>query len=475
MHKTIILTCVLILCMLNTSAQTGYFKMYGTSSRDEGFFFKRTCDNGFIVGGISEAYDANKDVYILKLDSTGDEEWAWNIGFGGAYDEPISIMETPDSNIIVFAFCDASNVKMRMAVFNYDGSLLYEKHDYYLSNGFPEFSLYGGAELLADGRIVTPVIVNDSILKAYWWNQTGDTLSSLILDTCRQFPGGSYEKIERIDFFQNADTLYFCYNNYLAEDVYSRIILKTDSDGNVYDLKEFNNVNVYGWYKTAMSEIDEYLYYGYAYNSTHILAYLYNYSNNAITSTIYYNPATFDEFTSIDINFISPDTLLICGRASYFSDMDKFAHILKLDTSSNMIWHHLYEPFGYNSSALYYVKQYSDCIAAVGYAYNYLEGTDSYDILFVKADLNGEATSITTFEQPGKELRVFPNPVSNVLSVNLLPIGESNYTILDTEGRIILKGTCSSNQIDVSSLAPAYYILEWENEEKKYKAKFIKE
>ena len=478
MKTTVIRFYLLTMCFINIEAQTTiYFKMFGTDSRDEGYFFKRTCDKGFILAGTTAAIDANNDAYIIKLDSNGNKLWNWNIGFGGVYDGPFSIMETPDSNIIVFISSNAANVQFRMAVFDYNGNQIFEKHDYYLSDGFPEFSLFGGAELLPDGRIVTPVVVNDSILKAYWWNQTGDTLSSVVLDTCRQFPGGNIEKIERIDFSQNADTIYYCYNNYLAEDVYSRIILKTDSDGNVYNLKEFNNVNVYEWFKTAKSEINEYLYYSWAVNDIHFLAFLYGESENDIISWLYYSSPTYDELTSFDVDFISPDTLLVCGDVSCFSDAGEIAHILKLDTSSNMIWHHLYEPYGYNRSALKDVNHYCDCIAAIGYAYNSTASpvADSYDILFVKADLNGVATSITTFEKPDNNLKVFPNPASDILSVNLLPIGESEYTIVDANGREILKGKTQSNQIGVSLLPVGCYQLLWENDGKMYHAGFVKE
>jgi hypothetical protein len=368
----------------------------------------------------------------------------------------------------------SSNARFRMAVFDYDGSLLHEKHDYYLSNGFPEFMMYG-AILLPDSRILTPVVVNDSILKVYWWNQTGDTLSSLILDTCRQFPGGSSEKVERLDCFFNTDTITFCYNNFVAEDEPSKIIMKTDYNGTVIDKKEQVIDNVSASFKAVKSKVDnKYAYFWDAISGNCISSCIYDGKSDSVYTWVYYQTSAFDILTSLGADFITEDTLLFCGNAFSYIDMKHIAHILKIDTSGNLQWLQTYEPYGYDYSYLWSVKQFPDCIAAVGYSYN-SSVSGSYDILFVKADLNGEATSISTFEQPGKELRVFPNPVSDILSVNLLPIGESNYTILDTEGRIILKGRCPGNQVDVSSLPPAYYFLKWENDGKIYEAEFIKE
>jgi hypothetical protein len=70
---------------------------------------------------------------------------------------------------------------------------------------------------------------------------------------------------------------------------------------------------------------------------------------------------------------------------------------------------------------------------------------------------------------------VFPNPVIDILSIDLQPIGEALYTILDTRGREIIKGTYSGNQINVSSLPTGTYFLQIENDGKLYKGEFVKE
>ncbi|MBN2730503.1 MAG: hypothetical protein JXR53_14860 [Bacteroidales bacterium] len=234
--RNLIIIIVLFLAITELNAQNShYFKLYDTGSQDVARIFIRTCDNGYILGGASTIVDAYWDAYIIKIDSNGNNLWNWNIGFGGASDGPVSIMETPDSNIVVFMYSTAANIKFRMAVFDYNGNLVFEKHDYYLSAGFPEFTIHG-ALLLPDSRIVTPVVVNDSILKTYCWNQTGDTLSSVVLDTCRQFPGGYNEKIEHVDCFIGVDNITFCYNNFIADNTPSRVTLKTDYNGNLIDI-----------------------------------------------------------------------------------------------------------------------------------------------------------------------------------------------------------------------------------------------
>ncbi|MBN2728074.1 MAG: T9SS type A sorting domain-containing protein [Bacteroidales bacterium] len=72
-------------------------------------------------------------------------------------------------------------------------------------------------------------------------------------------------------------------------------------------------------------------------------------------------------------------------------------------------------------------------------------------------------------------INIFPNPVSDILSVDFQPIGEALYTILDTRGREIIKGTYSGNQINVSSLPTGTYFLQIENDGKLYKGEFVKD
>jgi len=451
-----------------------FFKLYDTGAQDQARIFTRTCDKGFILGGITASIDAAYDAYIIKLDSNGNKLWNWDIGFGGAADGPVAIMETPDSNIVVFMYSSATNVKFRMAVFDYDGNLVFEKHDYYVSGGFPEFTIHG-ALLLPDNRIVTPVVVNDSILKAYWWNQTGDTLASLILDTCRQFPGGYSEEFERINCFINTDTITFCYNNFIAEDEASNVLLKTDYNGIVIDKKERVIVNVSAYFKAVKNNVnDKYAYFWDAISGYYLSSCIYDGAVDSVLTWLYYLSPTYSDLTTLGADFILEDTLLFCGSVSDDFGANVYAHILKIDTSSNVVWQQIYKPYGYNKSWLWSVKQYDDCIAAVGYVYN-SDVFGSYDILFVKADLNGNATSITTFEKPDNTLTIFPNPASDLINVNLLPVGESVYTIVDAGGRELLKGKTQSNQISISSLPAGCYQLLWENDGKKYCAGFVKE
>lgn len=70
-------------------------------------------------------------------------------------------------------------------------------------------------------------------------------------------------------------------------------------------------------------------------------------------------------------------------------------------------------------------------------------------------------------------LNIYPNPVKNILHVNVLNLSANEYQILDLNGRIIFKGkiTQEINNISTESLSKGMYILKVEN----LNTKFIKQ
>ena len=99
------------------------------------------------------------------------------------------------------------------------------------------------------------------------------------------------------------------------------------------------------------------------------------------------------------------------------------------------------------------VIQSDDKIIAVGYT-----GND-----FAIARYNGNTLSNNEFDL-NNQLSLYPNPVKNQLTVDLLnnqneEIG--TYQIIDINGRIILRGSLSNglNQVNVEDLSKGIYIL----------------
>ncbi len=69
------------------------FKIFGGHGFEEGRSISMTRDNGYVIAGMTDSYGfGGKDVWLLKVDSNGVEEWNRTYG-GGSNDWGISVKE----------------------------------------------------------------------------------------------------------------------------------------------------------------------------------------------------------------------------------------------------------------------------------------------------------------------------------------------------------------------------------------------
>jgi len=74
---------------------------FGGSGEDHGDSVVETSDGGYIIAGSTQSYgNGSSDVYLIKTDSSGTEEWSQTFG-GSEYDYSDSVVETSDGGYIV--------------------------------------------------------------------------------------------------------------------------------------------------------------------------------------------------------------------------------------------------------------------------------------------------------------------------------------------------------------------------------------
>ena len=92
------------LVKVNSSGDTVWTRTFGGTSDDEGYSVQQTTDGGYIVAGVTNSYGAGiADVYLVKTNATGGTIWTRTYG-GASNDEGYSVRQTADSGYIIAGY-----------------------------------------------------------------------------------------------------------------------------------------------------------------------------------------------------------------------------------------------------------------------------------------------------------------------------------------------------------------------------------
>jgi hypothetical protein len=74
---------------------------FGGNNDDEGYSIKQTSEGGYIISGHTKSFGAGgKDVLLIKADADGNQEWLKTYG-GNFDDEGYSVLQTPDGGYLI--------------------------------------------------------------------------------------------------------------------------------------------------------------------------------------------------------------------------------------------------------------------------------------------------------------------------------------------------------------------------------------
>lgn len=99
------------LVRLNDAGTEVWSQTYGSIGNDAGNSVTQTQDGGFIVTGSITNDEQNTDIYVIKTDSQGNEQWTKTFG-GGGDDSGIKILETTDGGFLIFGTVNFANNTM---------------------------------------------------------------------------------------------------------------------------------------------------------------------------------------------------------------------------------------------------------------------------------------------------------------------------------------------------------------------------
>ncbi|MFB0515401.1 MAG: hypothetical protein ACETWG_02205 [Candidatus Neomarinimicrobiota bacterium] len=95
------------LIKISAAGEEEWNRTYGGTLWDEGFSVQQTADSGYVITGITESYGAGDyDVWLIKLNAEGSEEWTRTFG-GGLWDGAASVCQTSDGGYILTGYTDS--------------------------------------------------------------------------------------------------------------------------------------------------------------------------------------------------------------------------------------------------------------------------------------------------------------------------------------------------------------------------------
>jgi len=87
----------------NEIGDTLWTRRVGENQEEYGYSIKQTKDEGYIITGYTQSFGSNHDVYLIRLDSSGDTIWTNHYGGQGA-DFGEDVLELDDDGFIIAGY-----------------------------------------------------------------------------------------------------------------------------------------------------------------------------------------------------------------------------------------------------------------------------------------------------------------------------------------------------------------------------------
>jgi hypothetical protein len=396
-------------CLLSFSVSgQGWEQTYGGSDEERGFSVQQTSDGGYITAGKTDSFgNGSFDVYLIKTDGSGVEQWSQTYG-GTGDDVGASVQQTSDGGYIIAGWTYSfGNGSSDVYLIKTDG------------NGVEQWSQTYGGTNPDGGKSVQQTSDGGYIICGYTgsfgvsydayliktdgngveqWSQTFDGSGSFdSFSSVQQTTDGGYIMCgytdNYIDYYYNDDDVY---------------LIKTDGNG----VEQWNQTYGSGYYYEAGYSVDQTTDGGYIIVGTLESPYIGTLpagqiiliktdSNGDEQWYQYYGISGYEYGKSVKQT--TDGGYIMCGhRGSFFADNSEDVYLIKTDGNGVEQWSQTYGET--DTDMGFSVQQTTDGGYIIG-------GTSwsnetGYDVYLIKTDSEGTLSSSFTISTPSSNRKL---------------------------------------------------------------------
>ena len=441
---------LIILFALPAFSQQRWERTYGGAEDDFGYSVQQTSDGGYIVVGYT--YFGLYDVYLIKTNASGDTLWTRTYG-GTGYDYALSVQQTSDGGYILaggtYSF-GAGGDDVYLLKINATGDTLWTRtyggssHEYGSSVQQTSDSGY----ILAGTTLSFGSGNGDVYLIKT--NASGDTLWTRTYGGTSEENGASIQLTSDGGYIIAGFTFSFGSGH---SDIY---LIKTNASGDTLWTRTYGGAGYDYAFSVRQTSDWGYVVAGYT-TSYRNQGQVYLLKTNASGDTLWtrtYGGTDDEGGNSVQQTFDSG--YIICGSTSSFGDTLSDVYLIKTNANGDTLWTRTYGGTNWDYSRS--VQQTSDG------GYIITGGTwsfgDSIQVYLIKTDANGnvgveeDRQGDKETRRHGERLRATPNPFTSFAT---LPGHEAErFSLYDISGRKV--GTYKGGRIG-EGLAPGVYFL----------------
>ncbi len=436
--KTTLAFFICALSVLTAFAQppdTLWTQTFGGNLRDKGYSVQQTGDGGYIIAGATNSYGAGAyDVYLIKTDGVGDEEWTQAFG-GNDGDWGSSVQQTSDGGYIIAGETNSYGAgwwDVYLIKTDGDGNEVWTQ-----TFGGTSSDAGYSVQQTTDGGFVIAGYTNS--YGAGWWDVYLIKTDGGGNEVWSQTFGDNGSEIGR-SVQQTSDGGYIIAGetNSYGAGAYDVYLIKTDGDGNEEWTRTLGGSDDDEAYSVQQTSDGGFVIVGYtnSYGAGWWDVYLIKTDdggNEVWTQT--FGGTGFDEGYSVQQT--SDGGYIITGSTYSFGAAAYNVYLIKTDGGGNEEW---IQNFGGSGSDFgYSVQQTSDGgFVIAGYTTSY--GAGSSDVWLIRLD---SETGVIELDLPQPSsyslLPAYPNPFnpSTLIRFQIPTAGDVQIKVYDIQGNIV--------------------------------------